>query len=659
MKNIRKLLALALALVMVLTCAAASATKVEIHTSVDSDALKTTMAGFGMPEEQIATLEPAISLMNSLCLKVTTLIDGGEAVIGLNEKDLVTIGLGSNEEGLVVVSNLIPNNKIVIDRETMMDLIKQAAENIPALSGIMGMLNGETQAPVIPENLEAYIQEFMAEMMTSAVPGESETGEFEFEGLKFDTKTLIDVDMEKITAAFRKLTDSLLNDKEVTDLIEQFTGMMGENAPSLDSLKEGIDQFITYFPEKVNTEYYTSTELEGIFYMKGDATHKDAAEPAHYYTMLSAGSRMKMTYTSAEAGIDVVFDQNSVDNVITLEYKMGGMMDVIIKLSMEQGEIPAYVVDVFLNSEKPLVTIRVTVDENGERTLPIDAEGLTPVTLKEIMSNPEGEAVNALKSDLLGGALKIMTEVPEIASLAGTFMGGGAMTGTPVEEAPAEEAPAEEAPAEEVAKLGGEGLVGGWEIPFYKEPEMNEGVAEVFEKGMEGLVGVGYIPFSLLGTQVVAGTNYAFLCLATTVTAEPVQYWAIVYMYEDLEGNVSILDIASLTPSIDGQEVGSNLPESGLVGGWTMPEDKSVKDNDNEAFFMKATDELLGVNYIGEALLGTQVVAGTNYAYLAEATAVVPNAQPQWKIVYIWEKVDGTIEVTDIHDLNLGVSAAE
>ena len=647
MKNIRKLLALVLALVMALMCAAASAATVEIRTSVDADALKTTMNGFGMPESQLAAIEPGISLMNSLCLKITTLIDGGEVALSLNEKNALTIGFGGTEEGLAVVSSLIPNCKLIVDRQTVLDLMKQAAANNPALAGIMGMMTGETPLPAMPANLETYIQEFTLELMTSAVPGESETGEFEFEGLKFDTKNPINIDMEKITAAISKLADNLLTDKEVTDLIGQFTAMMGENAPTIDAIREGVDRFITLLPEKVNAEYYTSAEMEGVIYIKGDATHKDAAEPAHYFTLLSAGSRMKMTYTSTEAGIDVLLDQNSPDNNgVILEVRKGEMIDFIIRMTMESGEIPVYVIDLYLNSENPLVTIRVAVDQNGERTLPIDTEGLTPVLLKDLISNGEGEAANALKQDLLQGVMKMMSEVPEIASLAGSFMGGGVIK---------TEVPAD-GPAE-VTLGSGKTLAGGWEIPFYKEPGMNENASKAFEKGMEGWVGVGYIPISLLGTQVVAGTNYAFLCLATSVTAEPVEYWAIVYMNEDLEGNVRIMDITSLVPSLSGQEVGGEIPDPALLGGWAIPEDKSLKDNENEEFFTKAMEGLLGVKYIGEALLGTQVVAGKNYAYLAEATAVVPDAQPQWKIVYIWEKADGTIEVTDIHDLNLGVPA--
>ena len=70
---------------------------------------------------------------------------------------------------------------------------------------------------------------------------------------------------------------------------------------------------------------------------------------------------------------------------------------------------------------------------------------------------------------------------------------------------------------------------------------------ELFEKGTETLTGVSYIPVAYLGSQVVAGTNHAFLCQAVTAypgSIETAPSYAMVYLYEDLSGNVSILSIA-------------------------------------------------------------------------------------------------------------------
>ena len=87
-------------------------------------------------------------------------------------------------------------------------------------------------------------------------------------------------------------------------------------------------------------------------------------------------------------------------------------------------------------------------------------------------------------------------------------------------------------------------LSGGWTPSA--DPAVTEDLQAVFDKGLEGLVGVRYTPVAYLGSQVVAGTNQAFLCQATVVYPGAEPYYTIVYLYEDLQGNVTILNIAEL-----------------------------------------------------------------------------------------------------------------
>ena len=87
-------------------------------------------------------------------------------------------------------------------------------------------------------------------------------------------------------------------------------------------------------------------------------------------------------------------------------------------------------------------------------------------------------------------------------------------------------------------------LSGGWTPSA--DPAVTEELQAVLDKGLEGLVGVRYTPVAYLGSQVVAGTNHAFLCQATVVYPGAEPYYTIVYLYEDLQGNVTILNIAEL-----------------------------------------------------------------------------------------------------------------
>ena len=87
-------------------------------------------------------------------------------------------------------------------------------------------------------------------------------------------------------------------------------------------------------------------------------------------------------------------------------------------------------------------------------------------------------------------------------------------------------------------------LSGGWTPSA--DPAVTEELQAVLDKGLEGLVGVRYTPVAYLGSQVVTGTNHAFLCQATVVYPGAEPYYTIVYLYEDLQGNVTILNIAEL-----------------------------------------------------------------------------------------------------------------
>ena len=85
------------------------------------------------------------------------------------------------------------------------------------------------------------------------------------------------------------------------------------------------------------------------------------------------------------------------------------------------------------------------------------------------------------------------------------------------------------------------GLAGGWQVA--SDPTVTPELKAIFDKGMEGLVGVNYVPMLYLGSQVVAGTNHAFLCQATTVVPDAQPEWMVVYLYQDLQGSISVLDI--------------------------------------------------------------------------------------------------------------------
>ena len=102
--------------------------------------------------------------------------------------------------------------------------------------------------------------------------------------------------------------------------------------------------------------------------------------------------------------------------------------------------------------------------------------------------------------------------------------------------------------AEETAGAPATGmLAGGWAVT--EDPTITNDLNTIFSQALDsyqtGTITVAYTPVTLLGTQVVAGTNYAVLSKASEINNG--SKWVIIYLYQDLEGNASVLSIADVT----------------------------------------------------------------------------------------------------------------
>lgn len=100
----------------------------------------------------------------------------------------------------------------------------------------------------------------------------------------------------------------------------------------------------------------------------------------------------------------------------------------------------------------------------------------------------------------------------------------------------------------------------------------------------------------------------------------------------------------------------AEAPAGMLAGGWTVAEDPAITDDIN-SLFCQALDSYqtgtITVSYTPVALLGTQVVAGTNYAVLSKASEI--NKGTSWVIIYLYQDLENNASVIRVADLPLGV----
>ena len=88
-------------------------------------------------------------------------------------------------------------------------------------------------------------------------------------------------------------------------------------------------------------------------------------------------------------------------------------------------------------------------------------------------------------------------------------------------------------------------LLGGWKITT--DETVSDEAQSALDKATEDLTDVSYDPIALLGTQLVSGTNYCILCRALEEGADDAPYYTLVYVYEDLSGNASIIGTHDIT----------------------------------------------------------------------------------------------------------------
>ncbi len=202
-----------------------------------------------------------------------------------------------------------------------------------------------------------------------------------------------------------------------------------------------------------------------------------------------------------------------------------------------------------------------------------------------------------------------------------------------------------------------EPLAGGWTVA--EDTSVTDELRAIFEKGMKELVGVDYVPIALLGTQVMAGTNYCFLAQATVVYPGATSTYVRVYLYADLSGSVSMLRTEPMPIIANGDGTLSVPAAPGtLMGGWAYESDPAVTD-EMKARLEKALSETVGAEYEPIANLGTQVVAGLNRCLLCKVTPVVPNAVPHYALVYVYEDLEGGATLNNVVDFGIEMPEGE
>lgn len=420
----KKLLALTLALLMALTCMSAFADTIYTDVSVDGDVAKTLLTGFGVPEDQLAMVDPILSLVNALGVKVITVADGAQIDLDLNGAEALSLGVAMNEQGATVASTLFPNYVLTVSQETIGQIMAQMSASMPSAGGEGGM-----DMNAMMEVFGGYYQRWFEACAAAAHPGEPVTGEYEFEGHTFDTMVPVEVDISAIAEATKSLMDEMMADPAAMAMIQgmaqsmaQRSGQAFDEAEFTEKFKAGFDEWMAHFPDTTTAEVYTNSDGSGAFYMTAESVREGQEEPFTCDMLFVDQTHMSMNYQDGQT-TQGGFELDGTD--MGLYFVMGETyFGLAISFPENQFAMDIY----FVDAEKPLVSITVDTAKGGERTLSMDAEGKTVLAVEDVMNDQTGETVQGLMGDIMGNGLGslmgvLSEQVPEIAGLLSMFSG--------------------------------------------------------------------------------------------------------------------------------------------------------------------------------------------------------------------------------------------
>ena len=174
---------------------------------------------------------------------------------------------------------------------------------------------------------------------------------------------------------------------------------------------------------------------------------------------------------------------------------------------------------------------------------------------------------------------------------------------------------------------------------------------KAFRKATADKVGVSYKPIAVVGSQVVSGTNDAYLCLGKTMTKKAAADYYIVTIYTDLQNNPTLKHIEKINLS----SVRTTGSDEQTPGGWTINQNlkKGKMPKAAKKAFSKATKGHVGYTAKPIAYLGMKAKNGKDYKYLCLGKTVTADPKTTLDVVTVHVTPKGSAKIKSIKEFNL------
>ena len=408
--------------------------------SLDGDGILA-LAGAEATEETKQTINIVKDIVNVLTLKGVGDKNCAELDLLAGEDVMLSIGVKNAEDGgIIAASSLLGSQVITVSAETVQALMQQVQASVSEASNGLGSLQDldkEQIAKDAAEIIEKTIKAFEEKK------GETETGDFTVDDLKFTAKTPINMTytefMELVLNSTKELlakesmkpiVESASKDKdlfaEIDKEIEKLNNMSEDEKPEVQFAIYANETQDSYFvcdltrkdkdaeEDKAQTMHvgvgtagdlvrirFNNEQKDEVMNIAADVATKENTANLQAHVNSKDGSVADITLASDAAGnLDMVFDINSKDAVAKL----------LVKTEPAEGERMKYTLDVFMNNaEQPLVNVTGTAGKGGETVSVFEGEDITVLPLETLMSDADATVTGRLQMTMTASLLKSIT----------------------------------------------------------------------------------------------------------------------------------------------------------------------------------------------------------------------------------------------------------
>ena len=432
----KKALSVVLALVLALSCtlalaetgtveeAAFQGLTVQSEYDVNREVLMYALALFGLDEYTIGIADTVAAVIDEAGEKAVLAPDGFQYELLLKGTSLVNLVAQLSETGLVASTSLLPNYAFSVSMEE----IGQALQSVVTQAESLQALDTDALAQAIT----GYTNTFINTCAAAVTTGNPEQGDFVLDGIKYNVKVPINVDLAAILNGYVSLFSALSKDEAVKTAIETLKGM-GVNITlpeegDLTSVDEAslptmaVDAYMF-----IDEEGNQSDTVDVVF----SVTPAGSNEAATIGDVLVEGGDVRVIAQFLTAGLNVACTVKKAENGgsarLDIDYN-----DVYVGFATvcdsndASTAVDGYVY--LIDSENPVFTSHSTITLSGALTLSADGNGKTVVALSDLTGKDAEEATGGMVMDFLfnglGGLLSTAGELmPDETGIISTLMG--------------------------------------------------------------------------------------------------------------------------------------------------------------------------------------------------------------------------------------------